>query len=1014
MWPEFSRGASWQIARKEADLFLSSPIAWLFFSAFAAITLFIVFWGEAFFARNIADVRPMFEWMPLLLILLCSTLTMRMWSEERRTGTLEHVLTQSTPLWSFVLGKYLACMGLLLLALLVVLPLPITLSLISDIGWGPVWAGCLATLLLGSAYIAIGLFVSARTHNQIVSLIGAVALCALFWLIGSSLVTRTLGQSAGELLQALGTGARFDAITRGVIDVADLVYYLSLTIVFLVLNIFVLERERWTERERHGNHRRWQIATGLLVVNALALNLWAGQMDTWRLDTTRGQQYTLSDATRNHLLQLQEPLTLRGYFSAKTHPLLSPLVPQMRDLMREMAVAGEGRVRVEFVDPMGSPDAEEEANRQYGIEPVPFQVADRYQSSIVSSYFDVLVQYGDEYEVLGFRDLIDVKSRSETDIDVRLRNPEYDLTRAIRRVMTDFQSAGDVFAGIAEPVTLYAYLSSDDRLPSDLAHYKAEVVKVASALAETSRGKLSVRIEDPQASGGQLAQQLERDYGLRPMSAGLFSTDVFWFHLLLSDGGSQLVQLPIESLTASAFEKSLEAGLKRFAKGFTRKIGLVTPPAQAASQPGMPPGMSGTSDFRTLQDYLQREYEVVHEALEDGRVSTDVNLLLLAAPALTGETELFAIDQYLMQGGTVIATTSPYTASLSRNSLDLENHSSGLEQWLNFQGIEFGDSLVLDRQNAAFPVPVTRNVGGLQLQELRMIDYPYFVDVRRDGMNEDSSIVAGMDQVTIPWTSPLYINTGNGTENGSSAGPGVAEPTSAGSGSRHVTALLESSGQSWLSSSTDIMPRLESLGAGSEAAWPMEGESGRQILALSSTGRFDSYFAGKPSPLASLADAAASADTSDAVESAARGEADITMPEVSSESSPSGGADLQDTIDTVLERSPESARLIVIASNDLLRDQITQMAGSANGTAYLAPFQLIGNAIDTALDDSGLAGIRGRGQFNRTLPPMDEPAQRFWEYLNYVLSIATIGVIYTLYRMWRRRREQHQLAWLNS
>ena len=60
MWPEFSRGASWQIARKEADLFLSSPIAWLFFSAFAAITLFIVFWGEAFFARNIADVRPMF------------------------------------------------------------------------------------------------------------------------------------------------------------------------------------------------------------------------------------------------------------------------------------------------------------------------------------------------------------------------------------------------------------------------------------------------------------------------------------------------------------------------------------------------------------------------------------------------------------------------------------------------------------------------------------------------------------------------------------------------------------------------------------------------------------------------------------------------------------------------------------------------------------------------------------------------------------------------------------------
>jgi len=203
---------AWQVARKEVSLFFASPIAWVFLVSFTAITLFIVFWGEAFFARNIADVRPMFEWMPILLILLCSTVTMRMWSEERRTGTLEHVLTQSSPLWSFVLGKFLGCMALLVVALLVVLPLPITLSMISDIDWGPVWAGYLATLLLGAAYIAIGLFVSSRTQNQIVSLIGSVALCGLFWLIGHATITGSLGQTAGEFLQSLGTGARFDAI----------------------------------------------------------------------------------------------------------------------------------------------------------------------------------------------------------------------------------------------------------------------------------------------------------------------------------------------------------------------------------------------------------------------------------------------------------------------------------------------------------------------------------------------------------------------------------------------------------------------------------------------------------------------------------------------------------------------------------------------------------------------------------------------------------------------------------
>jgi len=98
-----------RIAAKEITLFFSSPIAYLFLATFASITLFVFFWGETFFARNIADVRPLFEWMPVLLIFLSATLTMRLWSEERRSGTLEYVLTQAVPLWHFVAGKFLGC-----------------------------------------------------------------------------------------------------------------------------------------------------------------------------------------------------------------------------------------------------------------------------------------------------------------------------------------------------------------------------------------------------------------------------------------------------------------------------------------------------------------------------------------------------------------------------------------------------------------------------------------------------------------------------------------------------------------------------------------------------------------------------------------------------------------------------------------------------------------------------------------------------------------------------------------
>ena len=149
------------------------------------------FWVEAFFARNIADVRPMFEWMPLLLLFLCSALTMRMWSEERRSGTLEFVSTLPVTTWSFVLGKFFACWLLLAIALLLTLPLPLTVAYLGNLDWGPVLAGYVAALLLGGAYIAIGLTISARSDNQIVSLILSTIACGVLYLIGSPLVDRS-------------------------------------------------------------------------------------------------------------------------------------------------------------------------------------------------------------------------------------------------------------------------------------------------------------------------------------------------------------------------------------------------------------------------------------------------------------------------------------------------------------------------------------------------------------------------------------------------------------------------------------------------------------------------------------------------------------------------------------------------------------------------------------------------------------------------------------------------------
>ncbi|MGD8585082.1 MAG: ABC transporter permease, partial [Chloroflexota bacterium] len=237
------------ITRKELSIYFGSPLAFIFLGVFLAAVLFIFFTINTFFARGIADVRPLFQWLPLLLIFLIAALTMRQWSEERRSGTEELLLTLPVHPLNLVLGKFLAVMAIILLALALTLPLPVTVALIGNLDWGPVVGGYLAAILLAGAYAAIGLFVSSRTDNQIVALIVTVVVGGLFYLVGTRSLTDLVGGRLSEVLWALGTGSRFESIERGVLDLRDLVYYLSLTAIFLLLNTVSLDSIRWSKKQ---------------------------------------------------------------------------------------------------------------------------------------------------------------------------------------------------------------------------------------------------------------------------------------------------------------------------------------------------------------------------------------------------------------------------------------------------------------------------------------------------------------------------------------------------------------------------------------------------------------------------------------------------------------------------------------------------------------------------------------------------------------------------------------------
>lgn len=949
-----------RVARKEFAGFFASPIAFIFFGVFLAVSLFVFFWVETFFARNIADVRPLFEWMPILLVFLCAAITMRMWSEERRVGTLEFLLTSPVPPLQLVLGKFFACLGLVLVALVLTLPVPVTVALIGPLDWGPVFGGYLATLFLAAAYLAMGLYVSARSDNQIVSLLLASLLGGLFYALGADVLTGLFGTRAAEMLKLLGSGARFASITRGIIDLRDLVYYLSLMGVFLALNVYALERQRWAGNAPNAYHRQWGLVTALLAANFLAVNLWLAPVGWARADMTAGRMYSISPTTRGYLAQLKEPLLLRGYFSAKTHPLLAPLVPRVRDLLQEYAVAGGGRVRVEFVDPLEHPDLEKEAGQTYGIRPVPFQFSSKYQAAVVNSYFDILVQYGDQFETLGFRDLIEVKVQGVNELDVDLRNPEYDITRAIKKILYTYQGGGALFDNIPHAVVFKGYVSPNERLPEPLVQLKQDVQSVLDGLKASAGDRLRVEFVDPDANGGATAKQLQQDFGFRPMTLGLFDTKTFWFYLTL-EGNGTMVQVPLpEAMDKAGIERSLQAALKRFSKGFLKTIALHAPqPQRPMGMPmGMPPPMP-EKGFTQLQEYLGHEHAVRPTDLKNGSVPNEADLLLLVSPNKLDDKQLFAVDQFLMRGGTVLLGTSPFDI-IMMGTLVAEKHDSGLKAWLEHHGITLQDTMVLDPQNAAFPIPVDRRVGGFTVRETHMVEYPYFVDIRADGMERESGLTAGIQQVTLNWASPLTVDQ---------------EKNQA----RRVIRLLESSKDAWTSDAVNIQPDFRTHG---RLGFAPGSERGRQLLAVVVEGRFDSWFQGKPSPLAKTE------------EPAAQSAADTPSEKGDEKGQNDADKKKEPVITRVIERSPESARIILFASNAFLTDEALDLASTALRTRYLNPAQLVTNAVDWSLEDRDLLSIRSRAHFARTLPPLDRNAQMFWEYLNYVLALVGLLLVW--------------------
>ncbi len=221
--------------KKELSHYFNSPIAYIFIGVFLIVGNWLFF--NSFFLIGQASMRNFFMLLPWIFLFLAPALTMRLWSEEKKTGTDEFLLTLPITDWQAVLAKFLGGLAFLFVALLC----SATIGYLGDIDLGPIIGGYIGALFLGGSYLAIGLFISSLTKNQIISFILSIVACFAAFIIGAEFVIESSPKFLQGIMRFLGLGNHFSNIARGVIDSKDVIYYFSFTFLFLWLNVLKLE-----------------------------------------------------------------------------------------------------------------------------------------------------------------------------------------------------------------------------------------------------------------------------------------------------------------------------------------------------------------------------------------------------------------------------------------------------------------------------------------------------------------------------------------------------------------------------------------------------------------------------------------------------------------------------------------------------------------------------------------------------------------------------------------------------
>ena len=402
------------IFKREFKAYFDSPVAYVFLVAFLVLIGFMTFGVAMFYERRQADLTPFFFWHPWVYLLLVPAATMGTWADERRNGTAELLLTLPITVTQALVGKFLAAWAFISIGLALTFPVAITAGYLGAPDWGVVVCGYLGSFLMAGAAAAVGVFASTLSRASVIGFVVSLALVFALMIVGFDPVTTAVANWGvpSAIVNGLASCSlltHFEALRRGVVDLADIGYYVGMIVFMLAAAKTVTDGRRGASKGAAG---LVLLAAIVVAADVILANL------PLRADLTAERFYTLSDGSKAVLAKLDQDVTLKYYVSSSSADMpmqLKTYAARVQNLLKEYERAAGGHVVLEAYDPKPDSDAEEWAQR-YGIEP---QTVNPFGSPI---YFGVVAVCGDNEQTLA-----QLSPRTESTL-------EYDVTRLVTRV----------------------------------------------------------------------------------------------------------------------------------------------------------------------------------------------------------------------------------------------------------------------------------------------------------------------------------------------------------------------------------------------------------------------------------------------------------------------------------------------------------------------------------------------------------------------------------------------------